>query len=255
MYPNKRFSRPKPAPSNMIYGRRPIIEAIQTGKKFDRILLQKSGQGETVDDIKELVIKYNVPFQLVPTEKLNRLCRSNHQGVVGFVALVDYISLEDLLPFIYEKGETPLLLLLDGVTDVRNLGAIARTAACMGVHGIILPEKGSAQINPETIKASAGAISQMNICKVADIIQALKYLKLNGVKIIASDADSKTNIQDVDMKSPMALVLGDEGQGISAETAKHADSFVNIPMPGKKLSYNVSVAAGIMLYEIVKQRD
>ncbi len=238
---------------DFIYGRHPVIEALKSGKRFEKILFQK-GLNNSLEQIIHLAKSAAVYIQFVPVEKLNRITRKAHQGVIGFTALVDYYEIEDILPHIYERGETPLLILLDGVTDVRNVGAIARTVACSGAHALIFPQKGSAQINSDTVKASAGGINKIYLSKVNSLEKAIKYLQLNGLKVIATDIRGAKNISSVDFSGPSAIVMGGEEKGVSDEVVRYVDEICTIPMPGEQLSYNVSVASGMVLYEAMRQR-
>lgn len=247
-------SMKKKKTKTMIIGRHPIIDAIHNGNSFDKIILQKNIDRDFDNEIKELSKRFKIPLQIVPKEKLNRIYNGQHQGVIGFLSLVDYFELEDVLPMIYEQSETPLLLLLDGITDVRNFGSIARTAECSGVHAIILPLKGSAQINPEALKASAGALTKMTICRTPSIVKAINLLQLNGIQVYASSLGAEKAIYDLDFNGPTALVIGSEGDGVSSAVLKKADQQFIIPQKGTSDSFNVSVATGIMLYEVGRQR-
>ncbi len=242
---------------DLIYGRQPILEALKHQKKFDKIMLQRGATGDILNDIKQLAGDLNIFIQQVPIEKLNRITRKNHQGVIGFAALVDYYQIEDVLPTIYDKGEVPLLLLLDGITDVRNFGAIARTAACAKAHAIILPQKGSAQVNGEAMRTSAGGLTKIDVIKTDSLLDIIKYLQLNGIQTIGLDLRGNKNLSqsNIDLSIPTAIVMGSEDQGISDEVLKKLDHIVTLPMPGEQLSYNVSVATGMILYEVMKQRN
>jgi len=244
----------KTTPSNLIYGRHPILEALQQGLHFDKLFLLRGAQGESIGDIKRLAIEQDIVTQYVPVEKLNRLTRKNHQGVVGFSALIPYYSVEDVLAQAYDSGHAPLFLICDGITDVGNFGAIARSAACTGVHGIIIPRKGAASISAEALKASAGALHQIPVCKVRYLDHAIKYLQSLGLQVVASTLQNAIPLKTVDLTVPTALIIGAEGKGVSPKFAKMADVCTNIPMIGKFDSFNVSVAAGILLYESVRQR-
>lgn len=238
----------------MIIGRHPIVDAIQNGNTFDKIILQKGIDREFDKQIKALSKTFNIPLQIVPREKLNRIYNGQHQGVIGFLSLVNYFSLDDVLPLIYEKSEVPLLLILDGITDVRNFGSIARSAECCGVHAIIIPQRGSAQINPDALKASAGALTKMTICREPSLIKAIDTLQLNGISVYASNLGTDNMIHDLDFKNPTALVIGSEGDGVSSGILKKVNDHFIIPQKGTTDSFNVSVATGIMLYEVLRQR-
>lgn len=238
----------------MIVGRHPVVDAIQSGNTFDKIILQKNIERSFDQQIKSLTKQYEIPLQIVPKEKLNRIYKGQHQGIIGFLSLVSYYKLDDVLPTIYEKSETPLVLLLDGVTDVRNFGSIARSAEIYGAHAIIIPEKGSAQINPEAIKASAGALTKITICRVSSLVKAIQTLQLNGLSIFASALGTDQYVGDIDLTVPCVLVIGSEGSGVSQAILKKVDQRFMIPQKGSTDSLNVSVATGIMLYEASRQR-
>ncbi len=238
----------------MIVGRHPVVDAIQNGNNFDRIILQKHIDKSFDQQIKTLAKQYRIPLQIVPKEKLNRIYKGQHQGIIGFLSLVSYYQLEDVLPTIYEKSEVPLLLLLDGITDVRNFGSIARSAEIYGVHAIVIPEKGSAQINPEAIKASAGALTKITLSRVPSIAKAIQTLQLNGISVYASYLGADESLSNMDLKSPCALVIGSEGNGVSETVLKKVDKHFIIPQIGTTDSLNVSVATGIMLYAVYLQR-
>lgn len=239
----------------MIVGRHPVVDAIQNGNNFDRIILQKHIDKSFDQQIKTLAKQYRIPLQIVPKEKLNRIYKGQHQGIIGFLSLVSYYQLEDVLPTIYEKSEAPLLLLLDGITDVRNFGSIARSAEIYGVHAIVIPEKGSAQINPEAIKASAGALTKITLSRVPSIAKAIQTLQLNGISVYASYLGADESLSNMDLKSPCALVIGSEGNGVSETVLKKVDKHFIIPQIGTTDSLNVSVATGIMLYAVYLQRS
>lgn len=240
--------------STLIFGRHPVLEAIDAGKNLEKFFLQNGIEKDFQKKILQLSREKNIPLQFVPIEKLNRLTKGNHQGIVAFLSLIDSYKLEDVLPHIYDRGETPLFLLLDNITDVRNFGAIARTAEGAGVHALVIPEKGSAQINAEAIKASAGALNKINVCREKNLLNAINFLKLNGIQIIATDSTAEKMIFDCDFKIPTAIILGSEGTGILPEILRKVDVIAKIPMSGTMESFNVSVACGMILYEAMKQR-
>lgn len=247
------------ARSNLIYGRNPILEAFNAGKSIDKVFVQQQISGDDIAAIVGMAREANVPVQKVPQEKLHRLTskggqKVNHQGVAAFLSLVQYFQIEDVVQLCYDKGEDPLFLVLDGITDVRNFGAIARSAECFGVHGIVAPTKGSAQINPEAMKASAGALNRIAVCRVSQLQDAYKQLQINGLSIFASSLDAKESMESCDFSVPCALVLGAEESGIGSTTLRVADRLFSIPMQGETDSLNVSVAAGVMLYEVQRQR-
>ncbi len=240
--------------SSMIIGRQPLIEALQSGKAIDKILLQKNAAGEVMHAIRALAREHNIPMQLVPIEKLNGLSRANHQGVIAIAALVNYLDLQQVIDHVVSEGITPLFLMLDGVTDVRNIGAIARTAVCCGAQAIIIPDKGVGALNEEAMKSSAGALEKIHICRVGSLIKAVDTLHLNGIAVFTSEMRAEKNVFDLTMVDPCCIIMGDEGRGVQPHLAKSADAFFKIPMAAKFDSLNVSVATGMILYEAMKQR-
>lgn len=251
----------QPKPHFCIFGRKPLLEAFAAGKRFDKILVLKNAGGEEIQAIREQARQHDVPVQSVPKEKLDGVARkyskfkeANHQGVLGFVSIIDYHTLDDVLHHVLSDGKNPLLLVLDGITDVGNFGAIARSAECLGAHAIIVPAQGSAQINAEAMKASAGALNRLLVCREKSLVTAVKYLKASGVKIFATDMKDAVTVNEADFTIPCAIVLGSEGEGVSSELMKLCDEKVSIPMQGQTESLNVSVSAGIVLYEAAAQR-
>lgn len=240
---------------NIIFGRHPVVDAIQSGTPIDKLLFQQGIRGEFEKQVRQLSKRFNIPVQVVPKEKLNRVIRGNHQGIIGFLSPITYYKIEDVLPMIYEKSETPLLLLLDGVTDVRNFGAIARTAECSGAHALIIPKKGSAQINADALKTSAGALTKIPVCRESSLVAAIDYLQLSGIQVLASDLKANQPIFEIDMSLPTALVIGSEGEGVSSSILRKASETFIIPQKGTTDSFNVSVATGMMLYEVMRQRQ
>ncbi len=241
--------------SNLIYGRHPIVDTIQSGGSIDKIFLQKGISKDFEGEVRQLCRSFGIPLQYVPKEKLNRLTGQNHQGVIGFLSMVEYKKLEDIIPFIYEQSTVPLFLLLDGITDVRNFGAIARSAELCGVQAIIIPQKGGAAINEDAIKTSAGALTKINVCRETSLRKAIQQLKLNGISVMGASLQADKPLYNMDMQVPLAIVLGSEGRGISNEISKLLDDQFLIPQIGSTDSFNVSVAAGITLYEVLKQRS
>jgi 23S rRNA (guanosine2251-2'-O)-methyltransferase len=241
--------------NNMLYGMRPVIEAITANKEIDKLMLQQGLKGELVPELRKLINDRNIPFQYVPVEKLNRLYRGNHQGVICFVSPVVFQPIENLLLAVYEKGETPLFLILDRITDVRNMGAIARSAECAGVHGMIIPEKGGAPMSADAMKASAGALSSLPVHRSSNLKQTIDYLKNSGLRIVAASEKGTANYYDADLTGPLAIVMGSEEDGVSGEYLRRCDEILNIPMKGSIGSLNVSVAAGILLFEVLKQQS
>jgi 23S rRNA (guanosine2251-2'-O)-methyltransferase len=239
---------------HLIFGTRAVIEAIEAGKEIEKILLQKGLSNELYHQLRNALKGKNIPLQFVPPEKLKRVTSKNHQGVIAYLTEITYYHTENLLPEVFEKGKIPLLLILDRVTDVRNFGAIARSAECAGVDFIIIPSRGSAQINGDAIKTSAGALHRIPVCREDNLKNTMEYLKESGLQIIACHEKTEQLIYDADFKKPSVIIMGSEENGISGEYAKRSDMQVKIPMPGKISSLNVSVATGIILFEAVKQR-
>lgn len=239
----------------LIFGMRAVMEAIRSGKEIEKILIKKGLKGELHYSLLSLINQNGLPYQVVPIEKINRITRKNHQGVLAFISLIEYAKLDLLLPALYEKGEIPFLLILDGITDVRNFGAIARIAECAGTHGIILPEKGSAMINSDAIKTSAGALHTLPVCRVRNMIKAINFLAESGLQIIAATERSDELIYNADLRKPTVMILGSEEKGIRPELIKEADVKVRIPVFGRIDSLNVSAAAAILAYEVVRQRS
>jgi 23S rRNA (guanosine2251-2'-O)-methyltransferase len=241
--------------SDCIFGIRPVIEAIKAGKQIDRLLIKQDLQGSLYHELMTEVRKHNIVYQIVPVERIELVTRKNHQGVLAWLSLIEYQQIGNLLPGIYEKGEDPLIIVLDRVSDVRNFGAIVRTAECFGSHAVIIPEKGSARITADAVKTSAGALHTFPVCREKSITKAVEYLKESGLKVIAAGEKSATRAQDDDLTGPSVIILGSEDQGISRELLALSDHHISIPMEGSIGSLNVSVAAGILLYEIKRQRS
>ena len=240
----------------LIFGIRPVIEAIRSGQEIEKILFQQGTGAKQMSELNDELKKYKIPFQFVPPEKLNHLIKSrNHQGVVAMLSPVTYLNIEDIIPAVFEKGETPLVIILDRITDVRNIGALSRSAECAGVHAVIVPSRGSAQINSDAIKASAGAIYQVPICRSENLKQTIDFLKTSGLQIISCTEKSAQTIYEMDFSLPTAIILGSEEDGISEEYLKLSDEKAKIPLYGKIESLNVSVSGGITLYEVVRQRN
>ncbi len=239
---------------DFLFGTRAVIEALKAGKPVDRILLKSGLQNELFGELYQLIKELEIPFQYVPLEKLNRVTRKNHQGVIALISPIEFHRLEDLLPAIYEKGEDPLLLLVDQVTDVRNFGAMVRSAECAGVHAVIIPEKGSARIGGDAVKTSAGALHLVPVCRVRDIVAAVAYLQESGIRVIASTEKAQDLYYNLDLTGPLAIIMGSEDEGISPALLRKADLLAAIPVLGNIASLNVSVAASLMVYEAVRQR-
>ena len=240
--------------TNFIFGIRAVIEAIRSGKTIDKLLIKKGLQGELYKELLTLIKENKLNTQTVPEEKLNRITRKNHQGVLAFISPVPFYDLDEIITRTYESGESPFFLYLDQVTDIRNFGAIVRSAECAGVHAIIVPEKGSAQINADAIKTSAGALHSVPICKVRNGKNTLTVLRENGIVIFAATEKAVSVYSDFNYSVPCTIVMGSEESGIADDLLTTADELIKIPLKGKIESLNVSVAAGILLFEVVKQR-
>ncbi len=236
---------------------RAVIEAIDVDKAIDKILLQKGLSNDLFNQLRQALKGKDIPYQFVPPEKLRRIVgdnEKNHQGVVAYLAEVIYHETEELLTKVFEKGKMPLVLILDRITDVRNFGAIARSAECAGVNFIIIPSRGAAQINADAVKTSAGALHRIAVCREENLKNTIEFLKESGLQIVACHEKTDTNVYEADFKKPTAIIMGSEENGISGEYLKRSDVQVKIPMSGSIASLNVSVATGIVLFEVVKQR-
>jgi len=240
--------------SSIIIGRQPLIESLQSGKAIDKILFQKNISGDAVGIVRELAKEKNIPIQYVPVEKLNSVTRANHQGMIAFAALVKYIELQQVIDHVVGAGEVPLFIILDAITDVRNIGGIARTAVCCGAQAIIIPDKGVGALNEEAMKSSAGALEKINICRVNSLMKAVDDLHMNGIKVFASEMTAQKNLHKLDFKEPSAIIMGSEERGVFPGLIKISDESFKIPMKRDFESLNVSVATGMILYEAMKQR-
>lgn len=240
--------------SQYLFGMHPVLEAVKAGKKFEKVLLKQGLEGMQFRELLDLLKNNEIPFQFVPVERLNRAVRGSHQGVIAYISQIDYVSIEEIVNNALGKSTNPLLVILDGVSDVRNLGAIARSLECAGGQGIIVPAKGGAAINAEAVKASAGALMRIDTCKVPNLKLAAYYLKQSGFKIISATEKSDKLIYDVDMTGPVAVVMGSEGDGISRSMLELSDEKAAIPMSGEISSLNVSVASALLMFEAVRQR-
>ena len=240
--------------NDLVFGIRAVIEAIQADKEIDKILIRRDLQSNLSRELFEVLKGRSIPVQRVPGERLDRLTRKNHQGVIAFMAAVTYQHLEDLVPFIYEQGKDPFILLLDGVTDVRNFGAIARTCECAGVDAIVIPAKGSVTVNTDAIKTSAGALHSLPVCKEKSITQAIRFLQASGVKVYAASEKAHANYTDIAYNGPTAIVMGAEDTGVATDNLRICDEMIKIPLFGNIESLNVSVASSILIYEVVRQR-
>lgn len=236
-----------------LYGMHSVIEALKSGKKFDKVLLKTGLEGPQYRELMALLAENEIQYQWVPVERLNRAVRGAHQGVIAYISQIDYVDIETLVNNALATSRNPILVILDGVSDVRNLGAIARTLECAGGRGIIVPAKGGAAINAEAVKASAGALMRIDTCKVPNLRVAAYYLKQSGFRLIAATEKVDHYMYDTDLAGPIAIVMGSEGSGISKSMLDLADDKVAIPMAGEISSLNVSVATSVILYEAVRQ--
>jgi len=241
--------------SDCIFGLRPVIEAVRAGKQIDRLLIKQGLQGPLYHELMAEVKKHEIVYQIVPLERIELVTRKNHQGVLAWLSVIEYQHITNLLPMIFEKGEDPLIIALDGVSDVRNFGAIVRSAECLGAHAVVIPEKGSARITADAVKTSAGALNIFPVCREKSIVRTVQFLKESGLKIICGAEKPGAEASERDLSGPAVLILGSEDKGISRELTALADYVVSIPMKGTIGSLNVSVAAGILLYEIIRQRS
>ena len=248
-YKNKQ--RPE---KDMIFGIRAVIEAVQAGKDIDKILMRRDMTSELSRELFNALTGRKIPVQYVPIEKLNHITTKNHQGVVAFISPITYQNIEDIIPGIYEEGRMPFIVVLDGVTDIRNFGAIARTCECAGVDAIVIPTKGGASINPDAVKTSAGALLTIPVCREENLGNALKFLVSSGIKLVAASEKATKNYTSASLKEPIAIVMGSEDEGVNSDHLRLCDEMVSIPMLGSIGSLNVSVAAGVLIYETVRQR-
>ena len=240
--------------SDLVCGVHPVIEALLAGKHIDRLLIRREAGGDGIRQIRELALERGVHWQPVPIEKLDRLTKAEHQGVIALLTPVEEQDLDGVIAAVYDRGGTPLIVALDGVTDVRNMGAIARSAECFGAHALLVPKQGSAQLGSDAVKSSAGALMRLPVCRAKDLISGLERAREHGLRIVACTEKSDTLIGTADLKGPCVLVMGAEGEGISDPVLRMADALVQIPMAGAIGSLNVGVAAGIALYIASQQR-
>ena len=238
-----------------IFGTRAVIEAINKGNNIEKVFIKTGLDNELYQQLISLIKENGIPFQFVPLEKINRITRKNHQGVLAFISPIEFISIEMLLPVLFEKGSEPLLLVLDQITDVRNFGAIARSAECAGVDAIIIPEKGMARIGADSIKTSSGALHHIPVCKVPNLFRTIQFLKDSGIQIVAATEKANQIYTGGNFKIPVAIVVGSEESGISQAILNIADQQLKIPLFGNIESLNVSVSAALMIYEAVRQRN
>ena len=240
--------------NEMIFGIRAVIEAIQADKEIDKILIRRDLQGELAKELFDALHGTTIQVQRVPQERLDHYSRKNHQGVIAFISAITYQKLEDIIPFVYEQSRDPFIILLDGVTDVRNFGAIARTCECAGVDAIVIPAKGSVSVNADAIKTSAGALHVLPVCKEKSINQAIRFLQQSGVKVYAASEKAAKDYTHIAYDGPTAIVMGAEDTGVSYENLRICDAMIKIPQFGTIGSLNVSVASSILIYEVVRQR-
>lgn len=240
--------------TGFVFGQHPVLEAIQSGKEIEKILLSSTSKSPQTNEIVSLARKLNIPLQQVPIDKLHRITRKNHQGVIAFISPVVYQPIEQLIPMVYEAGRMPFVVVLDRVTDVRNFGAIARTAFAAGADAILIPSRGSALINADAVKTSAGALAHIPVCRTDNLKTTLDFLKESGLTLAAVSEKSSSTLWETTLTGPVALLMGSEEDGVSEAYLKKADYHLSIPMPGQIDSLNVSVATGIACFEIVRQR-
>ena len=255
MKPPYKKSKPTLPKSRLIIGRKPLIEALQSGTSIEKIFILKSASGDELYTIKDAARRQDIAISYVPVEKLTRFTQANHQGVVAIAGLITFLPLQEVISQVVDQGEMPLLVILDGITDTRNLGAIARSAHCYGATALVIPATNNAAITEEAVKTSAGALESLPICRVATVDEAISIAKLNGIQVIATTLDAKENITTIDFKIPTAIVMGAEDKGVSNMVLKHADALVNIPMSKNFESLNVAVATGVVLYEAFRQNN
>ncbi|MCB9202131.1 MAG: 23S rRNA (guanosine(2251)-2'-O)-methyltransferase RlmB [Flavobacteriales bacterium] len=241
--------------NDMIFGIHPVLEAIQSGKQIDKIFIQNGLQGENIKNIKIAISKIDLRINYVPLEKLNRITRKNHQGVIAFLSAVELNSVESVVPHLFEQGKSPFLLILDRVTDVRNFGALVRTAECAGADAVIIGNVSNAPVNSDAMKTSAGALNHMTICKEENLPRTIDFLQQSGIKVFAATEKTDNLVYSQEMQKPLAIVMGSEENGISQEILKRCDARIKLPLFGKTESLNVSVACGAILYEVVRQNS
>ena len=240
--------------SSLIIGRQPLIEAMMAGQAIDKILFQRNVSGESIGEIRKLAKERNIPIQQVPPEKIHTITRANHQGVIGFTALIEYLELQQVIDHVVSSGVAPLFLMLDGITDVRNIGAMARSALCCGAQVMIIPDKGVGALNEEAMKSSAGALSNIQVCRVGSLLKAIDELHMNGIKVFTSQLNATKRVFELPFSEPCCIVMGSEDKGVQPYISKAADEHFSIPMAAGFDSFNVSVATGIILYEAMKKR-
>ena len=245
---------PNTEEKNYIFGIRAIIEAVNAGKTIDKLFIQKGLHNDLFAELWKLVRLKRINYKHVPLEKINRLTRKNHQGVFAFISPIDFHNIEDVVPSLYEQGKNPLILVLDRITDVRNFGAIARTAECAGVDAIIIPEQNAAAINADAIKTSAGALHKITVCRTWNLKLAIQFMKESGIQLVGCTEKTQDMMYKPDYTPPTAIIMGSEEDGVSTEFLKMCNARAKIPLAGKIASLNVSVATGVILYEAIRQR-
>ena len=243
------------AKSNMIFGIHPLLEALEAGREIDKVMMRRGLRTDESARILALSRERSVPVQFVPEERLGRLTQRQHQGVIAFISEIEYTPLEELVARVYEEGRAPFIVLLDGLTDVRNFGAIARTAECAGVDALVIPERGSVSVTADAVKTSAGALHRIPVCRVSSIAAAVGLLQSSGVRVVAASEKAEERYTETALQLPLGLVMGAEDHGVSTDVLRMADSITRIPQVGAIGSLNVSVAAGILIYEAVRQEQ
>jgi 23S rRNA (guanosine2251-2'-O)-methyltransferase len=245
----------RPKKNLLIGGVKSIINALQNGEPLERIYLQNTIHSEDAEELKKVALQYEVPVNKVPFEKLRNFNLENHNGCIALRSKIKYQNLQDVISWVVERGETPLFLLLDGITDIRNIGALARTAYCCGIHAIVIPEKGVGALGEDAITTSAGALENVAVCRVKNLHNAIDEMHLNGIKVFASEMTAQENVWDINFDEPCAIIMGSEDKGIQSSLYKMCDNRFRIPMKNNFESLNVSVAAGMILYEAMRQRS
>jgi len=238
--------------ADMVFGVQSVMETLRSGKEIERLLIQKD---QVFPELQKLAVELQIPLAKVPIEKLNRITRKNHQGVICFVSPIRYVPVHNVLTQVFEEGQTPLFLMLDRVTDVRNFGAIARTAECAGAQALLVPFKGGAQVNSDAMKTSSGALNYLPVSREGSILDTLHYLRDSGLQVVACTEKGEDNLYDIDFTVPTVVIMGSEEDGISEQLLKLSDHKVRIPLLGQVESLNVSAATAVVMYEAVRQRQ
>ncbi|MEJ7912429.1 MAG: 23S rRNA (guanosine(2251)-2'-O)-methyltransferase RlmB [Chitinophagaceae bacterium] len=246
--------QPRPKKNTLVVGKRAVLDYIASGQQIDRIFLQGNGHPALLEEMRKVALQHAIPVNYVPLEKLNTFNVGDHGGCVALISKIHYHELQQVISWVVDRGEVPLFLILDGITDIRNIGGIARTAYCMGVHAIIIPDKGVGALNEDAMLTSAGALEHLPVCRVNSLLKALDELHMNGITVLASEMQAEKTISETNMRDPVAIVLGSEDKGIYPALLKACDERFRIAMPGAFDSLNVSVATGMILYETMKQR-